>query len=64
MHQIDHAVFQVNSGQAQNERRNGIEKRTGAIGKAALGSYPVIDGFEDLIIGLESRRIFGFTPFI
>ncbi len=64
MNQIDHAVFQVNSRQAQNERRNGIQKGAGAIGKSALGPNSVIDGFQDLIVGLQSRRILGFPPFI
>ena len=64
MNQIDHAVFQVNSGQAQNERRNGIQKGAGAIRKPALSSNPVIDGFENLIVGLQSRCVLGFAPFI
>ena len=64
MNQIDHAVFQVNTRQAQNERRNGIQKGAGAIGKSALSSYAVIDRFQDLIVGLQSRRVLGFAPFI
>lgn len=64
MNQIDHAVFQVNARQSQNERRNGIEEGARAIGKSALSSNSVIDGFEDLIVGLQSRRILGFAPFI
>ena len=64
MNQIDHAVFQVDSGQAQDERRNGIEEGAGAIGKPALSPDSVIDGFQDLIVGLQSSRIFGFSAFI
>ena len=43
MNEIDHAVFQVDSGQAQNERRNGIEEGAGAVGKPALRSDSLID---------------------
>jgi hypothetical protein len=64
MNQIDHAVFQVNSGQAQNERGNSIEERARAIRKPTLSSDSVIDGFQDLIVGLQSRRILGFSAFI
>ena len=64
MYEIDHTVFQVNTGQAENEGRNRIEKGAGTVGKAALGPNAVIDGFQDLIVGLESSRIFGLTAFI
>jgi hypothetical protein len=64
MNQIDHAVFQVNSRQAQNEWRNGIQKGAGAVGKPTLGPNSVIDGFQDLIVGLQSRRVLGFSAFI
>jgi hypothetical protein len=64
MDEIDHAVFQVNAGQAENEGRNRIEKGAGAIGKAALRSYSMIDRFENLVVGFETRSIFGLTTFI
>jgi hypothetical protein len=45
MNKIDHTVFQVNSGQAQDEWWNGIEKGAGAVWQTALGPDSVIDGF-------------------
>jgi hypothetical protein len=64
MDEIDDAVLQVNAWQAENEGWNCIEKGAGAIGKAALGPNAVIDGFENLVVGLETRSIFGLTAFI
>lgn len=64
MNEIDHAVFQVNARQSQDEWWNGIEEGAGAVGKPALRSDSVIDGFEDLIVGLQSRSVLGFSAFI
>jgi len=64
VHEVYDAVFQVNAGEAQNERRDGVEEGTGAGRELALDPNAIVDGFENLVVGSETGRVFRLSALV
>ena len=62
--EVDDAVFEVDFGQAQNKRRNCVQKRAGTVGEIPLDPNSMVDGVEELIVGSEPGRVLGLSAFI
>jgi hypothetical protein len=64
IHEIYDAVLQVNAGQAQNERGDGVEEGTGTGRELALDPNAIVDGFQNLVVGSEAGRVLRLSALV
>jgi hypothetical protein len=62
--EVDDTVFEINLGQAQNERRNGIEQRAGTVWHVALDPYAMVNRIQNLVVGTKTGGILGLPPLV